>query len=212
VRIQAEVQAAQQAALAADATQRQAVPLHMSAFAAELAAQLPADAILYDESITYTPELTRHVVPERPGSLFQTPGGTLGIAFPGAIGVKLAHPERTVIGLGGDGGAMYTLPALWTAAHERIAAKFVLCHNRSYRLLKSNLVAYWRDRGIAGNAFPPSFDLADPEIDFVAMARGMGVAGRRVSQPSEVAAAIGEMLAHDGPFLLEVMLEDAVQR
>jgi benzoylformate decarboxylase len=198
--------------LAVDAERREAVPLHLSAFAAELARQLPDDAVVYDEAVTHSDDLTRYLVPERPGSYFQTPGGTLGVAFPGAVGVKLAFPERTVIGFGGDGGALYTFQALWTAAHHRIAAKFVVCNNRSYRLLKDNLVAYWQDQNIEQSEFPASFDLHDPEIDYVALASGLGVPGTRVTKPDEIPGAITTMLAHDGPFLIDLILEDAVHR
>ncbi len=59
-----------------------------------------------------------------------------------------------MIGFGGDGGAMYTFQALWTAAHYRIGAKFVVCNNRSYRLLKDNLVVYWRDMEYPADEFP----------------------------------------------------------
>ncbi len=200
------------AALAADVPLQQAVPLHMATFAAELAKQLPADAIIFDEALTHTPELTRYLVPMTPGQFFQTPGGTLGVAFPGAVGVKVAHPDRTVIGFGGDGGTMYTLQALWTAAHYRIGAKFVVCNNRSYRLLKDNLVAYWRELNVSPPDFPPSFDLLDPDVDFVSLAKGMGVPGLRVTTPAEVAPAIQAMLAHDGPFLIDLILERDVRR
>ena len=137
-----------------------------------------------------------------PGGFFQTPGGTLGIAFPGAIGVRLAYPERTVIGFGGDGGATYTLPALWTAAHYRVGAKFVLCHNRSYRLLKNNLVAYWRERNVNSNEFPAAFDIDDPVLDYVSLAKGLGVPGTRVARPAEIAPAIRQMLDHQFLFFL----------
>ena len=197
---------------AADEALRQTVPLHMSAFAAELARQLPPDAIIFDESLTYTPELTRYLVPTTPGQFFQTPGGTLGVGLPGAVGVKIAHPDRTVIGLGGDGGAMYTLQALWTAAHHRIGAKFVVCNNRSYRLLKQNLVVYWQERGVDTPNFPPPFDVGDPDLDFVSLAKGMGVPGVRVAAPEEIAPAISTMLAHDGPFLIDLILESDVSR
>ncbi len=211
-RIAAETAAARAAAAEGDAAQREAVPLRMSAFAAELARQLPAQAIVYDESITHMPELTRYLTPTTPGNFYQTPGGTLGIAFPGAVGVKLAHPDRTVIGFGGDGGAMYTLQALWTAAHQRIGAKFVVCNNRSYRLLKENLVQYWRERNVNPPDFPPSFDLTAPDLDFISLARGLGVPGIRVAAPNEMAAGIRAMLDHDGPFLLDLMLESGVRR
>lgn len=213
-RIAAAGERARREALERDRMRRDAVPMRMSAFAEELARQLPGDAIVFDESLTHFPELTRHWTPSALGSFFQTPGGTLGVGIPGAIGAKLAHPDRTVVGLTGDGGAMYTYQALWTAAHYRINAKLVVCNNRSYRLLKENIVDYWSDvgRDPVASPFPPAFDLGDPDLDFVALARGLGVPGRRVTEPAELAPAIRAMLDHQGPFLLELMLEGEVAR
>lgn len=203
-------------ARARDETVRDAVPLHMSAFAAELARQLPQDAILFDESLTHFPELTRWLPPHATGSFFQTPGGTLGVGLPGAVGAKLAHPGRTVVGLSGDGGSMYTFQALWTAAHYRIGAKFVVCNNHSYRLLKQNLLDYWPSLGLTPDQFPPSFpppfDIGDPDLDFVGLARALGVPGQRVAQPAEIAPAIKTMLEHDGPFLIDLLLDGSVPR
>jgi thiamine pyrophosphate-dependent acetolactate synthase large subunit-like protein len=203
-------------ARAADEAQAQAVPLRMATFAAELARHLPEDAIVFDESLTHFPELVRWVVPKARGSFFQTPGGTLGVGIPGAIGVKLAHRDRTVVGLTGDGGAMYTYPALWTAVHLGLAAKFVVCNNRSYRLLKFNLVDYWRERGLSPNAFPaefpPPFDVDAPPIDFVTLASALGVPGVRVETRDEIAPAIRRMLESDGPFLIDLILERSVPR
>jgi len=194
--------------LIGDAAFAGAVPPHMSAFAAELAHQMPDDAVIFDESLTNSDALTHYLPPDFPGRLYQTPGGTLGIGFPGAIGVKLAEPTRTVVGFSGDGGALYTLQALWTAAHYRIGAKFVVCNNRSYRLLKDNLERYWQIRGIRATDFPASFNIHEPDVNYVSLAEGLGVAGLRVTQPSEMAPGIKEMLVHDGPFLLELVLED----
>jgi thiamine pyrophosphate-dependent acetolactate synthase large subunit-like protein len=188
------------------------VPLYMSAFAEELAAQLPEDAILYDESLTNLPELNRWLPPAAPGTFFQSPGGTLGVGIPGAVGAKLAHPERTVVGFTGDGGAMYTFQALWTAAHYRVGAKFVVCNNRSYRLLKQNLVDYWGDRGVKSESFPAAFDIGNPDLDFVSMAKGLGVPGQRVVRPDEIAPAIRTMLEHEGPYLIDLMLEGNVEQ
>ena len=95
-----------------------------------LAARLPADAIVFDEALTFSPEVTQYLPPRGPGSFFQTRGGSLGVGIPGAIGAKLAHPDRTVVGFTGDGGSMYTIQALWTAAHHRIGAKFVILEQR----------------------------------------------------------------------------------
>jgi benzoylformate decarboxylase len=115
-----------------------------------------------------------------------------------------------VVGFTGDGGAMYTYQALWSAAHHRIAAKFVVCHNSSYRLLKENLVRYWHDGDAGEGEFPPFFDVHEPTIDFVALAAALGVPGMQVSKPGEVDQAIRAMLGHDGPYLLEVVLDREV--
>jgi len=196
-----------------DARLRGEVPLRMSAFAETLAQRLPPQSVVFDERLTYYPELMRYLAPSAPGQLFQTPGGTLGVGLPGAIGAKLALPDRTVVGLTGDGGAMYSYQALWTAAHYGIAAKLVVCNNRSYRLLKQNLVVYRQEQGgHRTGAFPSSFDVDEPGLDFVALARGLGVPGLRVSEPKEVEGGVDALLDHDGPFLLEVMLEGDVQQ
>jgi benzoylformate decarboxylase len=196
-------------ARALDETRSADFPLRMSSVAAQLASLLPADAIVFDEALTNSPELTRWLTPSIPGQFFQTPGGTLGVGIPGAVGAKLAHPGRTVVGFTGDGGAMYTYQALWTAAHHRIGAKFVVCNNSSYRLLKQNLVRYWQDTGApdAAREFPPSFDVHEPGIDFTALAGALGVPAAQVCKPDEVEPALRAMLDHDGPYLLEVMLE-----
>jgi benzoylformate decarboxylase len=201
----------QASAMQSDEARHGGVPLRMPAFAEALAKRLPPDSVIFDETLTYSAELMRYVAPSAPGRLFQTPGGTLGVGLPGAVGAKLALPDRTVVGLAGDGGAMYTYQALWTAAHLDLGAKFVVCNNRSYRLLKENIVAYRREQHSAAVAFPPSFDLTDPGLDFVALAAGLGVPGLRVSEPGDVEKGVNELFDHAGPFLLELMLEGDVQ-
>ena len=206
----AESARTRQEARRADESQREETPLRMAVVAARLAELLPPDAVVFDEALTNSPELTRWVTPERPGHFFQTPGGTLGVGIPGAVGAKLAHPERTVVGFTGDGGAMYTYQALWTAAHHRIGAKFVVCHNAGYRLLKDNLIRYWRDAGGGDGEFPVFFDVHEPAVDFVALAGALGVPALQVSKPGEVEPALRTMLDHDGPYLLELILNREV--
>lgn len=190
-----------------DASLRDAQPLHFCRFMEELSRQLPSDAVIFDEALTNSPAVTRYCPPTEPGSFFQTRGGSLGVGIPGAIGVKLAQPDKTVLGFSGDGGAMYTIQALWSAARHNVGAKFVICNNRSYRLLQLNITQYWNEQSVEQHEFPLSFDLSKPEIDFAALARSMGVAGLRVQRPEEIAPAIREMLSHDGPFLLDVVIE-----
>ncbi|MFE4638449.1 thiamine pyrophosphate-binding protein [Streptomyces sp. NPDC056773] len=176
----------------------------MAVFLRTLAERTGGDLIVFDEALTTSPLVTRYLPPERPGDYHLTRGGSLGVGFPGAVGVKLARPERLVVGFAGDGGSMYTYQALWTAARHGIEAKFVVCNNRKYRLLDDNIAQYWREREIPEHGFPGSFDLSHPEIDFAALARSLGAGGMRVEKPDEAVAAVGRMLAHPGPFLVDI--------
>jgi benzoylformate decarboxylase len=194
----------------ADAAARDAVPLRMARFMEELATHLPEDVVIFDEALTNSPELTRYLPPRLPGHFFQTRGGSLGVGVPGAIGLKLAYPDKTVVGFSGDGGSMYTIQALWTAAHHNIDAKFVICNNRSYRILKYNIQKYWDERQMDERDFPKPFDITAPNIDFAGLARAMGVEGTRVETPDQVGPAIRQALAHQGPFLIDLVISGAV--
>jgi thiamine pyrophosphate-dependent acetolactate synthase large subunit-like protein len=194
----------------ADKGRRDAVPLHPSRFMEELAAQLPKDAIIFDEALTTSPDLVHYLPPATPGHYFQTRGGSLGVGIPGAIGLKLAHPDKTVIGFSGDGGSMYTIQALWTAAHHKIGAKFVICNNHSYELLKLNMQQYWRERQLPEREFPASFELQDPDIRFDELARAMGVQAVRVERPEQIGPAIRQALVDDEPFLIDLVITSVV--
>lgn len=194
----------------ADRTVRDAVPLHMSRFAEELAAQLPADAVIFDEALTNSPELCRYLPPKQLGNYFQTRGGSLGVGIPGAIGLKLASPDKTVIGFTGDGGSMYTIQALWTAAHHNIDAKFVICNNQGYQILKLNILQYWRERQIPEHDYPESFDICDPSIRFDELAQALGVESIRVETPNQISPAIQTALEHEGPFLIDLVLTNKI--
>ncbi|MEO1133795.1 MAG: thiamine pyrophosphate-dependent enzyme, partial [Cyanobacteria bacterium J06639_1] len=211
----ADVKAAKDDRIAAekesDRALRDDVPLHFSRFMEELAPLLPEDAIIFDEALTSSPPVARYWPPSRTGQYFLTRGGSLGVGIPGAIGVKVANPDKTVIGLTGDGGSMYTIQALWSAARHDIAAKFVICNNSSYRLLQLNIQAYWNERGIDKHDFPLSFDLSKPAIRFDQIAQSMGVEACRVEKPEEIAPAIARALAHPGPFLIDLVLEGDVR-
>jgi benzoylformate decarboxylase len=176
----------------------------MDRFARTLAERAPAELAVFDEALTASGALARHLPPREPGRFFQTRGGSLGVGIPGALGVKLARPELTVVGFTGDGGSMYTFQALWTAARYGIDAKFVICNNGRYRLLDLNIEQYWRDLGVAPHARPEAFDLSRPDIRFVELAAALGVPGRRVDKPDQVSDAVDAMLSHDGPYLIDL--------
>jgi benzoylformate decarboxylase len=196
--------------LAVDNANKDSVPLHLSQFVRELAKQLPPDAIIFDEATTHSEELRRYIPPTTIGRYFQSRGGSLGLGIPGALGIKLARPNQTVVAFTGDGAAMYTIQALWTAVHHNINAKFVICNNRSYRILKLNLLQYWSEQGIKPHQFPDSFELHHPELRFDRIAESMGVKAVRVEQPKQIKRAIAQALAHEGPFLIDVAISSEV--
>ena len=186
------------------------VPLHSSAFFEELAKHVPEDVIIFDDALMSSPALTRYLPPTLPDHFFQIRGGSLGLGIPGALGIKVAHPEKTVISVSGDGGSMYTIQALWTAAHHNIGAKFIICNNQSYMLLKENILQYWRERGIEEHEFPASFNLVEPRIDFSGLAHALGVGGVRIEKPEEIGPAIQQMFETDGPFLIDLVVSNEV--
>lgn len=193
--------------IARDLACKGTIPLRMSEFAEILSKKLPDDAIIFDEALTSSPELIRYLPPQRDGHYFMTRGGSLGVGIPGAIGIKIAHPEKIVIGFSGDGGSMYTIQALWSAARHNIGAKFVICNNSSYRLLQLNISAYWHELDVQSHNFPLCFDLSEPKINFSQLAMAMNVEAVLVTKPDEIEPAIVRMLADDMPFLIDLALE-----
>ncbi|MBF0536660.1 MAG: thiamine pyrophosphate-binding protein [Nitrospirae bacterium] len=190
----------------ADQKAKNNTSIHMSDLASRLADILPKDAILFDEALTSSPAVTRYLQPRMPGSYFVTRGGSLGVGIPGAIGAKLANPNKTVIGFTGDGGSMYTIQALYTAARYNIGAKFVICNNGVYQLLNLNINQYWKERDIAAHPFPDCFNLSGPDIRFDRLAEAMAVNSMRIDNPAHIDQAVKAMFADDRPYLLDVVL------
>ena len=184
-----------------------AEPISIPRFMADLEEALPADAIVVDESITASIDLARTLSLERPGDYFGARGGGIGQALPGALGVKLAHPGRPVVAVSGDGSAMYSIQALWTAAHHDLAVVFVILDNREYRILKHNMDAYRQRFGVRSERPYAHMDLAKPELSFVDIAHGLGVPASRVTKPGDLAPALAAALAAGGPCLLDVVVE-----
>ncbi|MEV7418430.1 thiamine pyrophosphate-binding protein [Streptomyces sp. NPDC089919] len=176
----------------------------LAAFLREVAAQAPEDLMVFDEALTAAGHVNAHLPGRLPGHWFSTRGGSLGVGIPGALGIKLAHPDKTVIGFTGDGGSMYTFQALYTAVRYGIGAKFVVCNNQSYKLLDLNIEQYWRERDVPAHAYPSPFDLSHPALGFTDLARGFGVEALRVDAPEQAADAVKAMLADDRPFLIDL--------
>ena len=183
-------------------------PMSMARAMAELAAAFPPETVVVDESITANQDLSRSFGFERPGDYFGGRGGGIGQALAGAIGVRLGTPaERPVACISGDGSAMYSIQALWTAAHHDLPIVFVILANREYRVLKHNIDIYRTRFAAPSNRGYPHMDLGGPGLGFVELAAGMGVAAERVDEPDAVAAAVSRALTGTGPYLIELSIE-----
>jgi benzoylformate decarboxylase len=172
----------------------------------EIGAALPDDAVVVDESVTAVLDVAQSFRLEQPGDYYAGRGGGIGQGIAGALGVKVAHPDRPVVALSGDGSAMYSIQALWTAAHHDLDILFVVLSNREYRVLKHNLDNYRQRFEVRSDRPYPHMDLDEPVLEFAEMARGMGVQARRVSKPEELRPVVREALAARGPYLLDVVV------
>ena len=182
-------------------------PISMPRAMAELRKATPANAVVVEESITASVDLAASFAYDTADQYLGARGGGIGQGLAGAIGASIGHPGRPVLCVSGDGSAMYSIQALWTAAHHHLPIVFVILANGEYRILKHNLDLY-RQRFDAASAKPyPQMDLGDPGLSFVEMAAGMGVTGVRVSRPDEFAGAIGEAFAARSPRLVEIAIE-----
>jgi benzoylformate decarboxylase len=201
--------AAREAALA-DLVQRArresgAVPIHPLSLVHAIAETIPAGAVIVDESISSALGVRDLLRCEDAKSFYGLRGGGIGWGLPAALGVKLALPDRPVVALVGDGSAMYTFQGLWTAAREGLAVVVVIFNNQSYRILKQRTLAL---KGFsAEDDRYIGMDLDQPPVDFVNLARSLGVPGERVEKTSEVAPALGRGLASGGPYLVEARLD-----
>ncbi len=182
-------------------------PTSMPRVAAELRRGLPDNVVIVDESITASLDLARAFDYRGFGDYFGGRGGGIGQGIAGAIGVKVAMPDRPVVAVSGDGSAMYSIQALWTAAHHKLAIVFVVLANRQYRILKHN-VDVWRQNFQPGTQHPyQQMDLTGPELDFVHLAAGMGVEAVRVEKAEAIAPALAAAVAANRPYLVEIAIE-----
>jgi acetolactate synthase-1/2/3 large subunit len=178
--------------------------LTMESLAAAVGAALPEGAIVVDEGNTSGLFVSGATAGAPRHDWLTLTGGAIGIGLPAATGAAVAAPERPVLCLQADGSAMYTLQALWTQAREGLNVTTVLLSNRSYAILNLELQRVGADAG--GPLSRRLLDLTDPDLDFVALARGMGVPGQRVETAEALTVAMENSFTEAGPSLIEVPL------
>ena len=187
-------------------------PMRPELMMTELAAALPPDVVVVDDAVTSQPALHGAMRFSRPGGVLAgRAGGALGWGMGAGLGAKLAHPDRPVVTVLGDGSAMMTVQALWTAAAYKIPVVYLVCNNASYRVLKVNLRHYFRE--VLGQSDKPSkyigMDFPRP-FDLAAIARGMGVAAERIEDPQAIGPAVARALDSGAPALLDVVIDGSL--
>lgn len=179
-----------------------AQPIDQRYLVKQLVDVLPANAIVVDETLTAAPAIAGMLPAQDPNAYYGLSSGGLGFGMPGAVGVSLAQPDRPVVATIGDGSSMYGIQALWTAAHLKLPITYVIINNRSYRIIKERLLAM---RGT--DAFV-AMDMNDPAIDFVGVAKGLGMDAHCVTDPSDLSRVLQAAIASGKPTLVEVIVAD----
>jgi benzoylformate decarboxylase len=166
-----------------------------------LSSAMPADAMLVEEAPSHRLAMQKFMPMRGQDSFCTMASGGLGFGLPASVGTALAHPGRRIVCLIGDGSAMYSIQAVWTAAQRRLPMTVVVINNAGYGAMRS-FSQVMQVRNV------PGLDL--PGIDFAPIAQGLGCEAVRVSKASELAPALSRGLAHDGTSLIEVVVDSAV--
>jgi benzoylformate decarboxylase len=180
---------------------RAADPIPVDFLLHTLSKLMPEDAALVEEAPSHRPLMHQYLPMRGQDSFYTMASGGLGYGLPASVGVALGQPQRRTVCLIGDGSAMYSIQALWTAAQRRLPLTVVVINNLGYGAMRS-FSQVMQVRNV------PGLDL--PGIDFVQIAQAMGCDAVRVSNSAELAPALSRGLAHHGVSLIEVMVESAV--
>jgi acetolactate synthase-1/2/3 large subunit len=179
-------------------------PFDSEAFGVTLAALLPENAIVADDSVTSGRAVFPAMFNAAPHDWIQSTGGAIGHGFPCATGAAVACPDRKVVCLQADGAGMYTLQALWTQAREKLDVVNVVFANHVYKILYGELRTAGATPGHASDTF---FDIGRPDLDWVGLAKAMGVEGVRVESLESFADTFRAVCSRRGPFLIEFRIQ-----
>ena len=170
----------------------------------QLVEAMPDNAIMVDEGLTSGRQiLSLRPHRERYGYHALASGG-IGWGLPASVGVSLANPRRPVVCFSGDGSAMYSIQALWTAAHHKLPLSVVIANNGGYRIIKQRLLAFHGDDNYVG------MDFVDPPVDFAGLARSLGLEAMRISDPADLGPKLSDAFGRPGAKLIEVMVDGKV--
>jgi acetolactate synthase-1/2/3 large subunit len=169
-----------------------------------IAATLPENAIMVDEAVTSGRQFAKAMSLAPAHDCIDITGGSIGFGLPAAVGAAIACPDRKVFAFIGDGSAMYTIQSLWTMAREQLDVTVVIFANRSYRILRGELANMGGPA--PGENARRMLDLDRPNLDFVSLAKGHGVAGTQVNSLEGLADALRIAARERGPRLIELVM------
>ena len=180
--------------------------LDVHSVAQAVAYYLPEHAVVVDESNTSGLALSPATTGARLHDWLNLTGGSIGWGLPAATGAAIACPERKVVCLEGDGSAMYTIQALWTMARENLDVTVVIFNNRKYSILELEFGRTGARGGKPGPKAASMLRIDEPDMDFVALARGMGVQAERAITAEEFNRLFAEAMSSRGPRLIDALV------
>ncbi len=179
-------------------------PIDPDWLALQVVEAMPDNAILVDEGLTSS----RQILALRPHrdryGYHALASGGIGWGLPASVGVSMANPNRPVVCFSGDGSAMYSIQALWTAAHHKLPLTVVIVNNGGYRIIKQRLLAFHGDDHYVG------MDFVDPKVDFAGMAKSLGLESMRITEAKDLKSVLASAFNRPGAKLIEVMVSNAV--
>jgi benzoylformate decarboxylase len=176
-------------------------PIPAEFLLASLGVAMPEDAVLVEEAPSHRPTMHKFVPMRGQDSFYTMASGGLGHSLPAAVGIAMARPNVRTVCLVGDGSAMYSIQALWTAAQRKLPLTVIVINNEGYGAMRA-FSQVMQVRNV------PGLDM--PGIDFAKIAEGMGCMALRVTKSSELASALQRGLTHHGTSVIEVMVDSAV--
>ena len=179
-------------------------PINPDFMTLRIVESIPKDAVVVNESLTSGRLLNSLLAYRDRYGYHGLASGGIGWSVPASVGISMAQKDRPVVCIVGDGSAMYSIQALWTAAHHKLPMTYIICNNGGYRIIKQRLKAFH------GNDHFVGMDFVDPPVDFVGLARSMGLQAERISDPAALEPAFRKATSTPGTKLIEVMVEGHV--
>ncbi len=187
------------------------LPMSAARMMHEIATSIPENTVIVDDSVTTRTAVFESIEFNKPGQIFGERGGAIGWGLGAGIGTKLANPDRPVIAIVGDGSAMMTVQAFYTAAIKDIPIVYVICNNQSYRVLKVNMDIY-KDLVLGETENQSKYLAMDfPQaLNMAALAEAMGVKGVHIDKPDDIGPALTQAIQSNRPTVLDISIDGSL--